>query len=193
MRQPLEEGTIAIARAAGTFVYPARFTLVASMNPCPCGFRGTRANDCRCDDAAVARYIAKLSGPLLDRIDLHIDIARLPFDEMLGRAPAEPSSAIRKRVEAARSVQRARFTTTAYHANAAVAGADVRRYCALDDDATALLRAASAKGHLSARAIDRIARVARTIADLGGSSKIGAAHVAEAVAYRSLERRGRAA
>lgn len=193
MRQPLEDGTIAIARAAGTFVYPARFTLVASMNPCPCGFRGTRANDCRCDDAAVARYIAKLSGPLLDRIDLHVDVARVPFDEMLGQAPAEPSSAIRKRVEAARAVQRTRFAGTAYHANAAVAGADVRRFCALDEHATALLRTASAKGHLSARALDRIARVARTIADLAGEAAIGAAHVAEAVSYRSLERRGLAA
>jgi len=193
MRQPLEEGTIAIARAAGTFVYPARFTLVASMNPCPCGFRGTRANDCRCDDAAVAKYIAKLSGPLLDRIDLHIDVARVPFDEMLARVPAENSADIRKRVEAARAVQRARVEGKAYHANAAVAGADVRRYCTLDDEATSLLRVASAKGQLSARALDRIARVARTIADLAGAPTIRAAHVAEAVAYRLLERRGLAA
>jgi magnesium chelatase family protein len=193
MRQPLEEGTIAIARAAGTFVYPARFTLVASMNPCPCGFRGTRASDCRCDDAAVAKYVAKLSGPLLDRIDLHVDVARVPFDEMLGGRPAEPSSTIRTRVEAARAVQRARFRATAYHTNAAVAGADVRRYCALDDEATELLRSAATKGHLSARALDRIARVARTIADLGGLDRIAPAHVAEAIAYRSLERRGVAA
>lgn len=193
MRQPLEEGTIAIARAAGTFVYPARFTLVASMNPCPCGFRGTRASDCRCDDAAVAKYVAKLSGPLLDRIDLHVDVAQVPFDEMLGGRPAEPSSAIRVRVEAARAVQRARFVATPYHTNAAVAGADVRRYCALGDEASALLRKAAAKGHLSARALDRIARVARTIADLGGADYIAPAHVAEAIAHRSLERRAAAA
>ncbi len=193
MRQPLEEGTITIARAAGTFVYPARFTLVASMNPCPCGFRGTRASECRCDDALVARYIAKLSGPLLDRIDLHIDVARVDFDEMLARAPGEASAAIRTRVEAARAIQRDRYTATAYAANAAVGGADVRRFCPLDDGATALLRAASARGHLSARALDRIARVARTIADLAGATAIGAAHVAEAIGYRSLERRGIAA
>jgi magnesium chelatase family protein len=193
MRQPLEEGTITIARAAGTFVYPARFTLVASMNPCPCGFRGVRANDCRCDDAAVARYVAKLSGPLLDRIDLHVDVARVPFDEMVARAPGEPSSAIRARVEAARALQRERYAGTPYHGNAAVAGADVRRYCTLDAGATDLLRKASARGHLSARALDRIARVARTIADLGGAPSIAAAHVAEAIGYRSLERRGLAA
>ncbi|GAC1544195.1 MAG: YifB family Mg chelatase-like AAA ATPase [Vulcanimicrobiaceae bacterium] len=193
MRQPLEEGTVTIARAAGTFVYPARFTLVASMNPCPCGFRGTRTTECRCDDAAVARYVAKLSGPLLDRIDLHVDVARVDFDEMIARAPAEASASIRARVEAARHVQRERYVATPYRANAGVGGADVRRFCPLDDGATALLRAASARGHLSARALDRIVRVARTIADLGGAPHIATAHVAEAIGYRSLERRGLAA
>jgi magnesium chelatase family protein len=193
MRQPLEEGSIAVARAAGTFVYPARFTLVASMNPCPCGFRGSRANDCRCDDAAVARYVAKLSGPLLDRIDLHIDVARVAFDEMVARAPAEASDAVRTRVEAARALQRARYANRAYEANGAVVGADLRRFCVLDGPALELLRVASARGNLSARALDRIARVARTIADLAGEERIAAPHVAEAIGYRSLERRGLAA
>jgi magnesium chelatase family protein len=193
MRQPLEEGTIAIARAAGTFVYPARFTLVASMNPCPCGFRGTRANDCRCDDSAVAKYVAKLSGPLLDRIDLHVDVARVDFDEIVSRAPGEPSAAIRARVVAAREVAGKRYAGTSFRTNAAVNGAGLRRFCALDESGTALLRAATTKGYLSARALDRIARVARTIADLAGAGDIGAAHVAEAIGYRSLERRGLAA
>jgi len=193
MRQPLEEGTITIARAAGTFVYPARFTLVASMNPCPCGFRGTRASECRCDDAHVARYLSKLSGPMLDRIDLHVEVARVEFDDMLTRAAGEPSAAIRTRVEAARAVQQRRFAGTSYHANAGVAGADVRRYCALDDAATALLRAASARTHLSARGLDRIARVARTIADLAHAPTTQAEHVAEAIGYRALARRGVAA
>ncbi len=193
MRQPLEEGTIAIARAAGTFVYPARFALVASMNPCPCGFRGTRDNDCRCDDAAVAKYVAKLSGPLLDRIDLHVDVARIAYDEMVSRARGEPSAAIRERVLAARAIQAHRYARTAYRTNAATSGADVRRWCALDERASAILRNASLKRHLSARALDRIARVARTIADLAGSTTISDAHVAEAIGYRSLERRGMAA
>ena len=193
MRQPLEEGSITIARAAGTFVYPARFTLVASMNPCPCGFRGNRTRDCRCDDNAVARYIAKLSGPLLDRIDLHVDVASMPFDEMVARTPSEPSANVRERVEAARALQGVRYADTCYHANAAVEGADVRRFCALDESATNLLRIASSKGGLSARVIDRIARVARTVADLAGADKISDVHVAEAIGYRSLERRGVAA
>ncbi len=193
MRQPLEDGTITIARAAGSFTFPARLTLVASMNPCPCGFRGSRTSDCRCDDAAIAKYVAKLSGPLLDRIDLHVEVARVAFEEMLARQGAEPSRAIRSRVEAARAVQARRYAGTPVHTNAAVAGRDVRRFCALGADATALLRAASARNQLSARALDRVARVARTIADLAHADEIAAAHVAEAIAYRSLERRGLAA
>lgn len=157
------------------------------------GFRGTRTSDCRCDDAAIARYVAKLSGPLLDRIDLHVDVARLPFDEMLSRAPGETSACVRARVEAARDVQRRRYAQTTYRSNAAVAGSDVRRFCTLGDGAAGLLRSAAAKGYLSARALDRIARVARTIADLAGVPDIDIAHVAEAIGYRSLERRGLAA
>ncbi len=193
MRQPLEDGVVTIGRAAATLTYPARFTLAASMNPCPCGFRGSRANDCRCDDATVAKYVAKLSGPLLDRIDLHVEIARVPFEEMLGRAPGERSASIRARVEAARAVQRDRYAGTSVHTNGAVPARDVQRFCVLGADATALLRNAAAKGHLSARALDRIARVARTIADLAASPAIEAAHVAEAIGYRTLERRGLAA
>jgi magnesium chelatase family protein len=193
MRQPLEDGTVVVSRAAGAFTYPSRFTLIASMNPCPCGFRGTRTGDCRCDDAAVARYVAKLSGPLLDRIDLHVEVARIPFDEMFARTAAEPSAAIRARVEASRKQQRERYKGTAIHANGAVAGNDVRKWCALDEPASSLLRVAAAKGRLSARALDRIARVARTIADLAGTSHILAGHVAEAIGYRSLERHGLAA
>lgn len=193
MRQPLEDGSVVVSRAAGAFTYPARFTLIASMNPCPCGFRGSRNNDCRCDDAAVARYVAKLSGPLLDRIDLHVEVARIPFDEMFARTAAEPSAAIRARVEASRARQRDRYAGTSIHANGAVAGNEVRHWCALDEPAAALLRAAAAKGHLSARALDRISRVARTIADLAGSPRILAGHVAEAIGYRSLERHGLAA
>ncbi len=193
MRQPLEEGTIAIARAAGSFIFPARFALVASMNPCPCGFRGTRSRACRCDDAHVAKYVGKLSGPLLDRIDLHVGVARIDFDEMVGSRPAESSHAIRVRVEAARAIQHQRYAGTANPTNASLAGADARRYCTLENNATALLRLAATHEHLSARALDRIVRVAQTIADLANAPAIDATHVAEAIAYRTLESRGLAA
>ncbi len=193
MRQPLEEGTVTIARAAGTFTYPARFQLVASMNPCPCGYRGVRSAECRCDEAMVAKYVGKLSGPLLDRIDLQIEIARVPFDEMVRYDGAERSAQIRDRVVAARERQRARFSGTTFASNAEIPGNAMRRYCALDEPAMRLLAHASAKRQFSARALDRIARVARTIADLGGIEDIQAEHVAEAIQYRSLERLGAAA
>jgi magnesium chelatase family protein len=184
LRQPLEEGTVTIARAAGTQTFPARFTLVASMNPCPCGFRGVRGSDCRCDDAAVARYLGKLSGPLLDRIDLHVSVSRVSFDDLVLHEPAESSSAIRRRVAAARKIQQSRFGNGQCSTNAAIAAADVRRFCTLDGDALTLVEHAVSQGKLSARAFDRIARVARTIADLAGAEQIARPHVAEALVYR---------
>ncbi len=193
MRQPLEEGTVTIARAAGTFTYPARFQLVGSMNPCPCGYRGTRSAECRCDEAMVAKYVSKLSGPLLDRIDLQIEIARVPFDDMVRYDGAEPSKRIRERVLAARGRQRTRFARTPFACNADIPGNAMRRYCPLDEPAMRLLAHASAKRQFSARALDRIARVARTIADLYNMDNIQAEHVAEAIQYRSLERLGAAA
>jgi magnesium chelatase family protein len=193
MRQPLEEGTVTIARAAGTFTYPARFQLVASMNPCPCGYRGVRNAECRCDDALVAKYVSKLSGPLLDRIDLQIEIARVAFDDMVRYEGGERSMRIRARVVDARDRQCARFAGTALTCNAEIPGNAMRRFCALDEVAMKLLAHASAKRQFSARALDRIARVARTIADLAGAEAICAEHVAEAIQYRSLERIGAAA
>ena len=193
MRQPLEEGTVTIARAAGTFTYPARFQLVASLNPCPCGYRGARGAECRCDEAMVAKYVSKLSGPLLDRIDLQIEIARVPFDDMVRYEGAEPSKRIRERVVAARERQRERFAGTTLGCNAEIPPNAMRRFCALDDAAMRLLALASAKRQFSARALDRIARVARTIADLAAQPSIVAEHVAEAIQYRSLERLGAAA
>lgn len=193
MRQPLEEGTVTIARASGTFTYPARFQLVASMNPCPCGYRGTRTVECRCDDAMVAKYVNKLSGPLLDRIDLQIEIARVPFDDMVRYDGAERSAEIRRRVVAARERQQSRYAGADFACNAGIPANAIRRYCALDDAALRLLAVASAKRQFSARALDRIARVARTISDLAGDDAIAARHVAEAIQYRSLERLGAAA
>ena len=157
---------------------------------CPCGYRGTRTAECRCDDAAVAKYVSKISGPLLDRIDLQIEVSRVAFDDMVRHEPAERSSAIRERVIAARELQRQRYVGTATTCNAEVPGNAVHTYCLLDDKALQLLSHASAKRQFSARALDRIARAARTIADLAGSETIAAPHVAEALQYRSLERLG---
>ena len=193
MRQPLEEGAVTIARSAGTFTYPASFMLVASMNPCPCGYRGTRSAECRCDDAAVAKYVAKLSGPLLDRIDLQIEIARVPFEEMVKQGSNEGSTDVRIRVEAARATQSVRYLAKGFFCNAEIPASAVRAYCRLDDTAMRLLAAACAKKHFSARALDRIARVARTIADLANAEQISSEHVAEAIQYRSLERLDRRA
>ena len=188
LRQPLEERFVTIARASGTFTYPARFMLVASMNPCPCGYRGARNHECRCDDAAVARYVAKLSGPLLDRIDLQIEVQRVAFDDMVRTHQGEDSARIRERVIAARAIAQRRFAGTTITCNAEIPASAVRTYCALDAGAMEVLALASARRQFSARALDRIARGARTVADLAGSESILADHVAEAIHYRSLER-----
>jgi magnesium chelatase family protein len=181
LRQPLEDGSVTIARAAGTCTFPARFSLVASMNPCPCGQRGERNADCRCDDAAVARYRGRISGPLLDRIDLHVDVVRVPFDELSGHhGCGESSAAIRARVVAARARQRARNRTL----NAHLSGAGLRLHAALDAPSSALLESVMQRERLSARNFDRIVRVARTIADLAGDAALTRDHVAEALMYR---------
>jgi magnesium chelatase family protein len=158
------------------------------MNPCFCGYRGDRSADCRCDDLAVQKYLAKLSGPLLDRIDLHVTVSRVSFDELVHHAPAESSVVIRSRVEAARKRQATRLSDTGVATNAAITGSDVRRFCSLDADSLHLLEGAVTRGTLNARAFDRIARVARTIADLAGSEPIAREHVAEALLYRGADR-----
>jgi magnesium chelatase family protein len=190
LRQPLESGTITIARANATYTFPASFMLVAAMNPCPCGMYGSRTAACRCSDDVRERYAARLSGPLLDRIDLHVEVARVAIEELAVRTPAESSAAIRARVEAARDRQRARYAGCRYQTNALLPGADVRAACALDADAVAMLTSAAIVRTLSARSHDRVLRVARTIADLDASAAVRVHHLAEALAYRSLERIG---
>lgn len=180
LRQPLEDGAVTIARAAGTCTFPARFALVASMNPCPCGQHGDRTADCRCDDAEIARYRARVSGPLLDRIDLHVNVVRVPYGELSSAAGGEPSAAIRARVMAARKRQLARSRTY----NAHLRGADLRVHAALDAASSGLLEEVMQRERLSARSFDRIVRVARTIADLAGAERIVREHVAEALLYR---------
>ena len=186
LRQPLEDGSVTVSRTSGTVVFPARFMLVASLNPCPCGYRGDRLRGCSCTPHAIRRYLSKVSGPLLDRIDIHVEVPRMPVDDLLGSAArAETSSTIRTRVEAARKRQRSRQNGTS---NAAVPVKAMRDHCALDDQARSVLAAAVGRLQLSARAHDRILRVARTIADLAAAERISATHVAEAVGYRSLDR-----
>jgi magnesium chelatase family protein len=180
LRQPLEDGTVTIARAAGSCTFPAAFSLVASMNPCPCGQRGERNADCRCDDAAVERYRARVSGPLLDRIDLHVTVARVPFGELSGAAAGEASATIRERVVAARRRQHERNGAL----NARLRGAGLRLHAALDAASSALLEGVMQRERLSARSFDRIVRVARTIADLAGTERIAREHLAEALLFR---------
>lgn len=189
MRQPLEEGRITIARARITVEYPARFMLIASMNPCPCGHLNDPTRACVCAPPQVQRYLARISGPLLDRIDLHVEVTPVPFEELNRRAPGEPSEAVRARVVAARALQATRFAADAeVHCNAQMGTRLVRRHCALDEAGQHLMKMALARLGLSARAYDRILKVARTIADLARAERIGTEHLAEAIQYRSLDR-----
>ncbi len=186
LRQPLEDGTVTVSRTAGTVTYPAKFMLVASLNPCPCGYNGDRLRGCTCSPHAIRKYLSRVSGPLLDRIDLHVDVPRLPYEDMSNRAPAESSSTVRARVETARSLQRARLGGEG--CNAAMPAKLLKDACLLDDAGRSLLGGAVARLHLSARAHDRILRVSQTIADLAASERVSPEHLAEAVGYRSLDR-----
>jgi magnesium chelatase family protein len=188
LRQPVEDGVVTLSRAAMSLTFPARFILAAAMNPCPCGHAGDTVKPCRCAPDAVERYLARLSGPLLDRIDMHLVLSAVPPDD-LSAAPAEPSATVRARVEAARAVQLARFRGVAgVYANAHMGPRELRRHCRLAEPAEGLLRRAVGRLALSARAYHRVLRVARTIADLAGEYAIGLAHVSEAIQYRSLKR-----
>jgi magnesium chelatase family protein len=180
LRQPLEDGHVTISRVAATVTYPARFTLVCSMNPCPCGYLGDERRRCRCSAGQIERYNARLSGPLLDRLDLFVDVPRLSREELRGGAPAESSAEVRSRVAAARERQTSRQGTS----NAALAGRKLREHCALGADAEAIFSRAIDRMGLSGRAHDRILRVARTVADLSGEASIEAEHLAEALNYR---------
>jgi magnesium chelatase family protein len=192
LRQPLEDGQVSISRAAGTLTYPAKCVLAAAMNPCPCGHLGDSRKACVCSELQIANYLARLSGPLLDRIDLHIEVPALPYDQLSGTAKAETSAEIRARVNQARAIQLKRlraFASPAY-CNAQMGPKEMREFCALDEAGHATLRLAVERLGLSARAHDRILKVARTVADLAGSELIKVQHLGEAIQYRGLDRRG---
>ncbi|MDI6827686.1 MAG: YifB family Mg chelatase-like AAA ATPase [Armatimonadota bacterium] len=191
LRQPLEDGTVTISRVAGSLTYPARFMLVAAMNPCPCGFYSDPTRTCTCNPGMINKYLQRISGPLLDRIDIHIEVPRLKDQELVNQPTGESSAAIRIRVERAREIQRRRFATDGKgtSCNAHMNSKQIRKFCAPKDDVKDLLRMAINQLNLSARAYDRILKLARTIADLEAREEITLAHVAEAVQYRSLDRK----
>ncbi len=191
MRQPLEDRKICISRAKFAVEYPASFMLVAAMNPCPCGYYNHPMRECVCSPGMIQKYLSRISGPLLDRIDMHIEIVPVPFDKLSEAAPAEPSAVIRERVIKARQVQEARFKDVqGVYCNAQMSSKMLRRYCEVNAEGQQLLKAAMLRMNLSARAYDRILKVARTIADMAGSENIETEHLAEAINYRNLDKEG---
>ena len=188
LRQPLEDGVITVSRASGTFEYPANFMLVASMNPCPCGNYGSKDNVCTCSNSQIQNYLKRLSGPLLDRIDLKIDVDRVAFLELSAKSDEESSAEIKKRVDKARAIQTERFKGTKVHTNAKMTSKMVNEYCKLDSECESLVKLAFDTYHMSARGYNRILKVARTIADLDGEQNILSRHIAEALAYRSIDK-----
>ncbi|MBT3252357.1 MAG: YifB family Mg chelatase-like AAA ATPase [Candidatus Marinimicrobia bacterium] len=189
MRQPLEDGRVTITRAKISLTYPANFMLIAAMNPCPCGYFTDLIHECTCHPAMIQNYLSRVSGPLLDRIDIHIEVPAVPFDELSSMKAGEKTSEVRSRVERARAIQTKRFSNlTSIHANSAMEKKQVSEYCQIDADGKALLKNAMDKLGLSARAYDRILKVSRSIADLGGDKNILPIHIGEAIQYRSLDR-----
>ncbi|MCL4459207.1 MAG: YifB family Mg chelatase-like AAA ATPase [Chloroflexi bacterium] len=184
LRQPLEDGVVTISRAQGTVSFPTKFMLVAAMNPCPCGYYGDPVKECTCSEATVSRYQRRISGPLLDRIDIHVEVPRVEYEKLADERLGEPSERVRERVEAAREIQRWRFKDTRLTCNAEMGPGEVRELCRMEAGAQGILRAAMNQLHLSARGYHRVLKLARTIADLAGAETISAAHLAEAVQYR---------
>ena len=189
MRQPLEDGVITIARASGSMTFPARMMLIASMNPCPCGNYGSTIHECRCTPFQINRYLNKISGPLIDRIDIQVEIDAVPYDDLTNANQQECSFDIKSRVEKCRSIQRKRFKDEDIYFNAQMNASHINKYCKLDKETSSFMKSVYTTLKLSARAHSRILKMALTIADLEGSSKIEINHLAEAVNYRSLDRK----
>lgn len=189
MRQPLEDGIVNISRTAGSVSYPSNIMLIAAMNPCPCGFYGHPTKECSCTDAAKKRYMDRISGPVLDRIDIHIEVAPVEYEQLATKADGEKSADIKKRVNKARKIQQRRFAGTGVSCNASMTSRMTREYCVLSPDAESMLKISFEKLGMSARAYDKILKMSRTIADLDDSENIEVQHIAEALQYRSLDRK----
>jgi magnesium chelatase family protein len=188
LRQPLEEGAITITRSSITASFPAKFMLVAAMNPCPCGYFGDRIRTCRCSAQQIRQYQGKISGPLLDRIDLHIEVPSVKYRALSDKELGESSSTIKDRVNYARDLQKKRFGSKSILCNARMTEKQIRNFCPIEEDSHKLIEMAIEKLGLSARAVNRILKVSRTIADLENKENIESAHVAEAIQYRTLDR-----
>lgn len=188
LRQPLEDLQVTISRAASSLTYPASFMLVSAMNPCPCGYSSDPRRECHCTPIQIQRYQGRISGPLMDRIDIHVDVPAVPHTDLMRQTPGEPSAAIRKRVVAARDIQSRRFERMKIYNNAQMTSRHIRAHCRIEKDAEEILTAAIERLGLSARAYNRILKISRTIADLDPAADIRVEHVAEAIQYRSLDR-----
>jgi magnesium chelatase family protein len=188
LRQPIEEGSITIARVANTLTYPCKFMLVGAMNPCPCGYFTDPKRACSCTPFQIQRYLSRISGPLLDRIDIHLEVPRLKIENLTDKRRGEPSESIRSRVDRARDMQRKRYASDGIWFNAHLESGGLDKYCVMDKESEELLKLAILELGISARAYDKVLKVSRTIADLDGKEIIEAHHISEAISYRSLDR-----
>ena len=189
LREPLEDGKITISRVSSSLTYPSKLMLIASMNPCPCGYYGAKDKTCSCTNEQISKYMNRISGPLLDRIDIHVEVQSVDYDSLSSDRPAESSESIKERVNKARKIQLERYKNESIYCNSELSAELIKKYCKLNDECKSLLKNSFEKLGFSARAHDRVIKLARTIADLDNSTDIQKKHIAEAIQYRSLDRK----